>query len=78
MVQNHLNTRSGTAAVRRIGILGGGQLLQAGFDDEDAARRLADEVDVATFDFENVPDSTARALEARCPLFPASNALGAC
>jgi 5-(carboxyamino)imidazole ribonucleotide synthase len=110
MVQNSSNTRSGTAAVRRIGILGGGQLarmmglagiplgfeflvldpsadacasvagelLQAGFDDEIAARRLADEVDVATFDFENVPDSTAQALEAHCPLFPASNALGAC
>ena len=28
MVQNHLNTRSGTAAVRRIGILGGGQLAR--------------------------------------------------
>ena len=96
--------------VRRIGILGGGQLarmmglagiplgfrfvvldpgadacagvagelLQAGFDDEDAARRLAAAVDVATFDFENVPDSTAQALEEVCPLYPASNALGAC
>jgi 5-(carboxyamino)imidazole ribonucleotide synthase len=98
------------APVRRIGILGGGQLgrmmglagiplgfeflfldpsadacasvagglLQAGFDDAAAARRLAQEVDVATFDFENVPDSTARALEETCSLYPASNALGAC
>ena len=95
--------------VRRIGILGGGQLarmmglagiplgfeflvldpgadacasvagelLQAGFGDEDAARELARAVDVATFDFENVPDSTALAFEELCPLYPASNALGA-
>ena len=98
------------APVRRIGILGGGQLgrmmglagiplgikflfldpsadacasvagglLQAGFDDIEAAHRLAREVDVATFDFENVPDSTAQAFEQTCPLYPASNALGAC
>ena len=96
--------------VRRIGILGGGQLarmmglagiplgyefllldpgadacasiagelLQAGFDDAEAARRLAEAVDVATFDFENVPDSTAQALEEVCPMYPASDALGAC
>ena len=55
-----------------------GGLLQAGFDDVDAAHRLAREVDVATFDFENVPDSTAQAFEQTCPLYPASNALGAC
>ncbi len=97
------------APVRRIGILGGGQLgrmmglagiplgleflfldpsadacaavagglLQAGFDDVGAAHRLARDVDVLTFDFENVPDSTAQALEESCPLYPASNALGA-
>lgn len=99
-----------TSPVRRIGILGGGQLgrmmglagiplgfeflfldpganacasvagglLQADFSDAEAARKLASSVDVATFDFENVPDSSARALEEICPLFPASNALGAC
>jgi 5-(carboxyamino)imidazole ribonucleotide synthase len=55
-----------------------GELLQAGFDDAEAARRLAGAVDVATFDFENVPESTARALEEICPMYPASNALGAC
>ncbi len=42
-----------------------------------AARKLAGLVDVATFDFENVPESTARALQEVCPLYPAPNALGA-
>lgn len=97
-------------SVRRIGILGGGQLgrmmglagiplgfefsfldpaadacagatgklVQAGFDDEAAARALAGSVDVATFDFENVPDSTAQALEERCPMYPPPIALGSC
>ena len=55
-----------------------GELLQADFSDGDAAREMARTVDVATFDFENVPDSTAQALEELCPLYPAPNALGAC
>ncbi len=54
-----------------------GELLQAEFSDAPAARKLAERVDVATFDFENVPESTARALEEVCPLYPAPNALGA-
>lgn len=54
-----------------------GKLVQAGFSDETAARELASKVDVATFDFENVPESTARALQETCPLYPAPNALGA-
>ncbi len=54
-----------------------GQLLRADFSDTSAARKLAGLVDVATFDFENVPETTARALEETCPLYPASNALGA-
>ena len=54
-----------------------GELLQAGFSDTEAAHRLAQAVDVATFDFENVPESTARAVEDSCPLFPGSNALAA-
>lgn len=55
-----------------------GDLLQAGFDDQEAARQLAAAVDVATFDFENVPDSSARAVEQACPLYPGPAALGAC
>ena len=54
-----------------------GDLLQARFDDEAAARELARQVDVATFDFENVPESSAQALARICPLYPAANALGA-
>ena len=55
-----------------------GKLLQADFSDAEAACEMAEAVDVATFDFENVPDSTAQAVEELCPLYPASNALGAC
>ena len=54
-----------------------GELLQAGFSDTGAARDLAALVDVATFDFENVPETTARALMEICPLYPAPDALGA-
>ena len=54
-----------------------GELLQAGFSDTGAARDLAARVDVATFDFENVPETTARALQEIRPLYPAPNALGA-
>jgi len=54
-----------------------GGLLEAPFDDDDAARRLARQVDLATFDFENVPQATAEAFEEICPLFPGPNALGA-
>ena len=55
-----------------------GELLQADFSDTDAARRMASMVDVATFDFENVPQETARALEEIKPLYPSSGALGSC
>jgi len=54
-----------------------GELLHAEFTDQDAARKLAAMVDVATFDFENVPESTASALREICPLYPAPDALGA-
>ena len=54
-----------------------GELLQAGFSDTGAARDLAARVDVATFDFENVPETTARALQEIRPLYPAPDALGA-
>lgn len=54
-----------------------GELLQAAFDDQQAARTLAQRVDVATFDFENVPESSARAVQSICPLYPGPQALGA-
>jgi len=55
-----------------------GQLLQADFSDVATARQMASMVDVATFDFENVPQETARALEQIKPLYPPSGALGSC
>jgi 5-(carboxyamino)imidazole ribonucleotide synthase len=54
-----------------------GELIQAGFSDTGAARDLAALIDVVTFDFENVPETTARALLEICPLYPGPNALGA-
>ena len=54
-----------------------GELLRAEFSDEEAARRLGSMVDVATFDFENVPESSARALQEAGTLYPAPNALAA-
>jgi 5-(carboxyamino)imidazole ribonucleotide synthase len=54
-----------------------GELLQAEFGDEDGARRLARRVDVATFDFENVPEASARAVAETCALYPPAAALGA-
>lgn len=54
-----------------------GEVLRAAFDDEAAALALARQVDVATFDFENVPASSARAVESVCPLYPGSQALAA-
>jgi 5-(carboxyamino)imidazole ribonucleotide synthase len=55
-----------------------GELMQADFSDAGAARRMASMVDVATFDFENVPQETASALEELKPLYPPSGALGSC
>jgi 5-(carboxyamino)imidazole ribonucleotide synthase len=55
-----------------------GTLVQAEFSDTDAFRRLANRVDVATFDFENVPESSARALQETKPVYPPPEALGAC
>lgn len=42
----------------------------ASFDDVDAARRLAALSDVVTYEFENVPAATARAVAERRPLHP--------
>ncbi len=55
-----------------------GTLVQADFSDTSAFRRLAGSVDVATFDFENVPESSARSLQEIKPVYPSPEALGAC
>jgi 5-(carboxyamino)imidazole ribonucleotide synthase len=51
------------------------EAIVAAYDDEAALRDLADRVDVATYEFENVPDAAARLLEARVPLRPRAEAL---
>ncbi len=55
-----------------------GTLIQADFSDTDIFRRLGDRIDVATFDFENVPEGSARALQEIKPVYPSPAALGAC
>jgi 5-(carboxyamino)imidazole ribonucleotide synthase len=93
--------------MRKVGILGGGQLarmlalagiprglgflvmdgaadacagdvaplLTAGWEDRDALARLAGEVEVATFDFENVPAAAAEFLAERTRVHPNPRAL---
>lgn len=55
-----------------------GRLRRAEFSDVDAARALATEVDIATFDFENVPAASARAMAALRPFHPDVAALETC
>ncbi|MBN8726434.1 MAG: 5-(carboxyamino)imidazole ribonucleotide synthase [Xanthomonadales bacterium] len=50
-------------------------LLTAGWDDREALQRLAAEVDVATFDFENVPAEAAEFLAGRTRVHPNPRAL---
>ncbi len=47
------------------------------YDDPDALVRLAEQVDVVTYEFENVPVEAIRALEERVPVFPPPVALEA-
>ena len=54
-----------------------GELLRADFSDVDAARNLATRVDLATFDFENIPEKVARAFQQVRPLYPGPEALAA-
>jgi len=55
-----------------------GELVQAGFDDAKAVAALGLSVDVATYDFENVPAESASALLQQCPLYPGVLALQQC
>ena len=55
-----------------------GSLTEADFSDVEAVRQLAREIDIATFDFENVPAKSARALAELRPFHPGVNALEAC
>ncbi len=55
-----------------------GDLFQAGFDDTAAASELGRSVDVATYDFENIPAQSASALLQHCALYPGVAALQQC
>ena len=50
-------------------------MLQADYRDQAALASFADQVDVATFDFENVPAESAEWLASRVPVFPSPRAL---
>ena len=52
-----------------------GEHICADWGDEVALRQLAQVSDVVTFEFENVPDTTARLIESLCPMYPPSRAL---
>jgi len=52
-----------------------GEHICAAWDDEVALRQLAQLSDVVTFEFENVPDSTASLIESLCPMYPPTRAL---
>jgi 5-(carboxyamino)imidazole ribonucleotide synthase len=51
-------------------------LIVGDYRDETALAEFASQVDVATFDFENVPAESAQWLSARIPVFPNPRALG--
>lgn len=53
-----------------------GELICASYDDATALAAFADKVDVATFDFENVPESSIQTLADRVQVFPSATALG--
>jgi len=52
-----------------------GDHIQAGWDDETALTELGKRSDVVTFDFENVPQSSASLVESLCPVYPSPRAL---
>ena len=52
-----------------------GRFTRGAWDDETALGRFAEQVDVATFEFENISAAALRAVEAAAPLFPSIRAL---
>jgi 5-(carboxyamino)imidazole ribonucleotide synthase len=54
-----------------------GEVVRAQYDDLDALGPFAFGLDVVTYEFENVPVTTARALESRVPVLPPPGALQA-
>lgn len=54
-----------------------GRIIQGAFDDSEKLAELAKEVDVVTFDVENVPVTAVEAVAAQKPFLPPVKALGA-
>jgi 5-(carboxyamino)imidazole ribonucleotide synthase len=54
-----------------------GRIIRGRFDDPEALARLAQAVDLVTFDVENVPQAAAESVAARVPFYPPPQALGA-
>ena len=52
-----------------------GDHICADWDDEAALQKLGQRSDVVTFDFENVPESSASLIESLCPVYPPPRAL---
>lgn len=52
-----------------------GKHICAFWDDETALKELGQRCEVVTFDFENVPDSSASLIESLCPVYPPPRAL---
>lgn len=52
-----------------------GEHICADWDDETALKELGQRADVVTFDFENVPESSASLIESLCPVYPPPRAL---
>lgn len=52
-----------------------GEHICAGWDDESALEQLGKKCDLVTFDFENVPESSASLIESLCPVYPPPKAL---
>ena len=57
-------------------VRGLGTLVTGSATDPAALDRLTTQVDVVTYEFENVPESAARAVATRVPVFPPPEALG--
>jgi len=52
-----------------------GEHICANWDDEAALKQLGQRCDLVTFDFENVPESSASLIESLCPVYPPPRAL---
>ncbi|HSE98539.1 MAG TPA: 5-(carboxyamino)imidazole ribonucleotide synthase, partial [Blastocatellia bacterium] len=53
------------------------ELMVGDYNDLDALKRFASGIDLVTYEFENVPVSSARFLHRRVPVFPLPEALEA-